>query len=73
MRRAETEALAADCFVVLGSSLVVYPAAGLPILAKRNGARLVILNREATDMDSVADLVIHDSISDILGAAVGAA
>ena len=71
MRRAEAEALAADCFVVLGSSLVVYPAAGLPILAKRNGARLVILNREPTEMDDIADLVINDSIGDILGAAVG--
>ena len=64
-------ALAADCFIVLGSSLVVYPAAGLPVLAKRNGARLVILNREATEMDDIADLVINDSIGDILGAAVG--
>lgn len=71
MRRAEAETLAADCFIVLGSSLVVYPAAGLPILARRNGARLVILNREPTEMDDIADLVINDSIGDILGAAVG--
>ena len=56
---------------MLGSSLVVYPAAGLPVLAKRNGARRVILNREATEMDDIADLVINDSIGDILGAAVG--
>src|SRR5919107_6334427 len=44
LRRAEEETLAADLFVVLGSSLVVYPAAGFPELAKRNGARLVIIN-----------------------------
>ena len=71
MRRAEAEALAATCFIVLGSSLVVYPAAGLPLLAKRRGARLVIVNREPTDMDEIADLVIHDSIGDIFAAAVG--
>ena len=41
------------------------------LFAKRNGARLVILNREATEMDDIADLVINDSIGDILGAAVG--
>ena len=73
MRRAEAETLAADCFVVLGSSLVVYPAAGLPVLARRNGARLVIVNREATEMDEIADLVVHDSIGDVFGAAVGVA
>lgn len=71
MRRAEAETLAATCFIVLGSSLVVYPAAGLPLLAKRNGARLVIVNREPTDLDEIADLVIHDSIGATLGAAVG--
>jgi NAD-dependent deacetylase len=70
MRRAEAETLAADCFVVLGSSLVVYPAAGLPLLAQRNGARLIIVNREPTDMDAAADLVINDSIGDTFGAAV---
>ncbi len=70
MRRAEAETLAADLFVVLGSSLVVYPAAGLPVLAKRNGARLVIVNREPTEMDELADLVIHDGIGDILGGAL---
>jgi NAD-dependent deacetylase len=58
-------------FVVLGSSLVVYPAAGFPRLAKRNGARLVIVNREPTDQDDLADLVIHDEIGPTLGAAVG--
>ena len=70
MRRAEADSLAADCFVVLGSSLVVYPAAGLPILAKRNGARLIIINRDPTELDSIADLVIHDSIGETFGAAV---
>ena len=73
MRRAEAEALEADLFIVLGSSLVVYPAAGLPRLAARNGARLVIVNREPTDLDEMADLVVHDGIGDIFGAATAAA
>jgi NAD-dependent deacetylase len=71
MRRAETETLAADLFIVLGSSLVVYPAAGFPELAKRNGATLAIVNREPTGLDEIADLVIHHGIGDTLGAAVG--
>jgi NAD-dependent deacetylase len=71
MRRAEALTLAADLFIVLGSSLVVYPAAGFPELAKRNGAALAIVNREPTGLDRLADLVIHQSIGDTLGAAVG--
>jgi NAD-dependent deacetylase len=71
MRRAETETLAADLCIVLGSSLVVYPAAGFPELAKRNGAALAIVNREPTGLDRIADLVIHQGIGDTLGAAVG--
>ena len=62
MERAEAAALDCDLFLVLGSSLVVYPAAGFPMLAKRNGARLVIVNREPTDQDPYADLVLHDEI-----------
>ena len=71
MRRAETETLAADLFVVAGSSLVVYPAAGFPELAKRNGASLIIINREPTGLDRIADLVLNRSIGETLGAAVG--
>lgn len=71
MRRAELEAYAADLFVVLGSSLVVYPAAGFPIAAKRNGARLVIVNRDPTELDQIADLVVHRGIGEAFGAAVG--
>ncbi|ATQ41784.1 SIR2 family NAD-dependent protein deacylase [Caulobacter mirabilis] len=66
MERAEAETLACDLFLVLGSSLVVYPAAGFPILAKRNGARLAIVNREATDLDPYADLVLHDEIGPVM-------
>jgi NAD-dependent deacetylase len=71
MKRAEQETLAADLFIVLGSSLVVYPAAGFPQLAKENGAALVIVNREETGLDRIADLVLHTPIGDTMGEAVG--
>ncbi|WGM38280.1 Sir2 family NAD-dependent protein deacetylase [Caulobacter sp. NIBR1757] len=70
MARAEEETHACDLFLVLGSSLVVYPAAGFPLLAKRNGARLVIVNREPTEQDQYADLVLHEEIGPLLTAAV---
>ena len=70
MARAEDETLACDLFLVLGSSLVVYPAAGFPILAKRNGAKLAIINREPTEQDAYADVVIHDGIGPVMSAIV---
>lgn len=70
LERATREGLACDLFLVLGSSLVVYPAADLPRMAKLNGAKLVIVNREPTDQDDVADLVIHGEIGPALGAAL---
>jgi NAD-dependent deacetylase len=51
---------------VLGSSLVVYPAAALPMIAKTNGAALAIVNREPTDLDGSADIVIHAEIGAVL-------
>jgi NAD-dependent deacetylase len=66
MRLAEAATLACDLFLVLGSSLVVYPAAGFPLIAKRNGAKLAIVNREPTDLDAHADLVLHDEIGPAL-------
>jgi NAD-dependent deacetylase len=71
MRRAQTETLAADLFIVAGSSLVVYPAAAFPERAKRNGAALVIVNREPTGLDRIADLVLNRAIGEALGSAVG--
>ncbi len=71
MRRAEIETLAADLFITVGSSLVVYPAAGFPELAKHNGATLVIVNRDPTGLDALADLVVNRLIGDTLGDAVG--
>jgi len=66
MRRAEAETLKADLFLAIGSSLVVWPAAGFPAMAKKNGAWLVILNREPTEFDEIADLVVHEDIGDVL-------
>ena len=71
MRRAEKETRASDLFLAIGTSLVVYPAAAFPMLAKDNGARLVILNRDPTDFDRFADLVIKHEIGPALGAAAG--
>jgi NAD-dependent deacetylase len=72
MRRAQAETLACDLFIVLGSSLVVYPAAAFPPAAKRNGATLAIVNREPTDQDEIADLVINAEIGPVLAEAVPA-
>jgi NAD-dependent protein deacetylase/lipoamidase len=71
MRRAEQLTLSADLFIAIGSSLVVWPAAGFPLMAKRNGARLVIINREPTDFDDVADLVARHDIGAVLEPFIG--
>jgi len=66
MQRAEDMTRSCDLFLAIGSSLVVWPAAGFPLMAKRNGARLVILNRDATEFDDIADLVVRDDIGTVL-------
>ena len=66
MRRATDLTLTCDLFLAIGSSLVVWPAAGFPVRAKHNGARVVIINREPTDLDDIADLVIRDDIGTVL-------
>ncbi len=71
IRRAEEATLDCDLFLAIGSSLVVYPAAGFPIVAKRNGAKLVILNRDPTELDSFADMVLNFEIGPTLGPATG--
>jgi NAD-dependent deacetylase len=69
VQAAEEETLVCDLFLAIGSSLVVYPAAGFPALAKRNGAKLVIINRDPTSLDSIADLVLNCEIGTALSAA----
>jgi NAD-dependent deacetylase len=71
--RAEAMAAGCDALVAVGSSLVVRPAAGLPVLAKRAGATLVIVNREATPLDDLADVVLHGEAGTLLPALVDAA
>lgn len=71
MARAQAATKACDLMLVLGSSLQVYPAAGFPLLAKRQGARLVILNREETPLDGFADLAIHAEIGPTLQSVIG--
>lgn len=66
MVRAERAARDCDLFLVIGSSLVVFPAAGFPLIAKRQGASLVILNRDATEFDDLADLVIRHDIGSVM-------
>jgi NAD-dependent deacetylase len=66
MARADAAVRACDLMLVLGSSLVVYPAARFPLQAKRQGAGLVILNREETPLDGDADLVINAEIGPTL-------
>ena len=70
MARAEAAVRACDLMLVLGSSLVVYPAAGFPLQAKRQGAGLVILNREETPLDRYADLVLNAEIGPTLGSVI---
>ncbi len=71
MLRATELAQQCDLFLAIGSSLVVWPAAGFPVMAKNSGARLVIINREPTDQDHLADLVLRYDIGETLGPFVG--
>jgi NAD-dependent deacetylase len=66
MRRAQELTESCDLFISIGSSLVVWPAAGFPLAAKRKGARLAIINRDETEFDELADLVVHDDIGAVL-------
>jgi NAD-dependent deacetylase len=68
LEQATAESQACDLFLVVGSSLVVQPAASLPALAKRQGATLVIVNRDPTPLDGMADAVYHSAASEVLGA-----
>ncbi len=71
MRAAQIETLACDLMVAVGSSLKVFPAASFPITARQNGAQLIILNRDPTDLDKYANLVLNKEIGTTLGDLVG--
>jgi NAD-dependent deacetylase len=72
LARAQAAAARADVFLAVGTSLGVYPAAGLPDLALMNEARLVILNAEPTPFDAAAAAVIRDRLGQALPALVAA-
>ncbi|MBC8485017.1 MAG: NAD-dependent protein deacylase [Bacteroidetes bacterium] len=55
-----------DLFLAIGSSLVVQPAASLPFTAKEKGAKLIIINKDATPLDTFADIVFHTTASEVL-------
>ena len=65
-REAGERSSSCDLFLVAGSSLVVYPAAQMPLLAKRGGARLVILNLTETPHDNRADIIINEKTGETL-------
>ena len=66
MMQAEADAIESDLCIVLGSSLVVYPAANIPLVAKQTGSKYAIINREPTEHDPVADLVVHSEIGSLM-------
>lgn len=66
MRRALAATLACDLFLAIGSTLIVHPAASFPVVARDNGARLVIINRDPTPLDNLAELMLRDDIGTIL-------
>ncbi len=66
----EAATLACELMLVMGSSLAVYPAAGFPLMAKRGGARLAILNRDETPQDRFADLVVNAGIGPTMRAVI---
>lgn len=72
MTLAAEEAEGCDLMIALGSSLVVYPAASIPLYAKQQGAKYVIINREPTEQDTYADLVMHTEIGPTLSEVVDA-
>lgn len=69
-QRAYERSAACDLFIVIGSSLVVQPAAHMPVVAKQNGAKLVIINRDETPCDPIADQVVNASASPTMAAII---
>ena len=62
---AQKKSISCDLFICIGTSLAVFPAADLPVLAKETGSQLVIINNEPTQMDHIANLVINRDISEV--------
>ena len=71
LSRAEAAARECQVFLAVGSSLQVQPAASLPIIAKRSGAKLIIVNRDPTPLDEIADAVVQGEIGSVLPTLAG--
>ena len=67
MKRAQAWSEQAEVFIVIGSSLQVQPAASFPVIAKRSGALLAIINRDQTPLDDLADFVYQGGIGEFFG------
>lgn len=72
IQRAAAAARQTDVFLALGTSLTVYPVAGLPRVALDHGARLIIVNAQETPLDHEADVVLHEDVGDVLDAIIAA-
>ena len=70
MKIAQEKTLNCDLFISIGTSLLVFPAAGFPQLAKEVGAKLVIINNQPTDFDHIADLVLSEQIGEVFSAII---
>jgi len=66
LNRAITYSQQCDLFIVIGSSLVVYPAAEMPVIAKKHGATLIIINAEETPIDHLADFISRGKAGEVL-------
>jgi NAD-dependent deacetylase len=71
LERADEVARSCDLLLAVGSTLGVYPIAGVVPIAKRAGAAIIIVNGQPTEMDELADVVLRGSISEVLPALVG--
>jgi len=68
MQESEARSSTCDLLIGAGSSMVVYPAASMPVIAKRNGAKLVLINLTATPHDSMSDIVINEKTGETMSA-----
>jgi len=66
LQAAEVWAATCDLMLVVGSSLRVTPVADLPLLARQNGSRLIIVNHSETYLDGLAELVIREDVAEVL-------
>ncbi len=66
LHKAQTQTIECDVMLVAGSSLEVSPVSNLPVMAKQNGAKLIFVNLDETQHDSIADVMVHANVVDVL-------